>query len=97
VLFIPEFLIGGNVSICKQCNAWKFEILVVNKYFHRHQVRRAHVVDESGNIAILSCVNAIGFSVPVVQVEEVGVILPAVGLTVCDNLANVPIKIQIFI
>jgi hypothetical protein len=90
VLFIPEFLIGGNVSVCEQCNAWKFEILVVNKYFHRHQVRRAHVVDESGNVAILSCVNAISFSVPVVQVEEIGVVFSAVGLTVCDHLSNIP-------
>lgn len=90
MLFIPEFLIGGNVSVCKQCNAWKFEILMVNKYFHRHQVWRAHVVDESGNIAVLSCVNAIRFSVPVVQVEEIRVVFPAVGLTVCDHLSNVP-------
>jgi hypothetical protein len=59
----PQLLVGLDISVCKEGNTWKVEILMVNEHSYWKQIWDAHVIDETCHIAIVSCINAVRLSI----------------------------------
>ena len=86
----PELLRRLDIPAGEEGDPGEPHILVVDERLHRHQVRLAAVVDEATDVAVAPGVQAERVAVPVVQVEEVGVVLALVRGGVGYDLTDVP-------
>ena len=91
-----QFLFRLDVFVSVESDAREGKILMVEEHLHGCQVGRTQMVDEPGNVAIVTSVNAEGVTVPVVKVKEVRVVLPLVSLKVSDNLTNILTHVRSF-